>query len=199
MVSIYHLTHSSCVRRSGPRIHRQNGFTLTEMMVVSAISAVLLLVAAPAFKDMANSIQLSSASNVFVSALHLARSEAIKRNSRAVICKSADGVSCTANGGWGQGWIVFHDANNNTMRDDFEEIMLREQSLATSLRINGNLRVAQYVSFAPSGATKLPSGAFQAGTLTFCHKAFGKTSAREVVLNAVGRPRVRKTAVDNCA
>jgi len=169
------------------------------MMVVTAISAVLLLVAAPALTNMARSIQLSSASNVFISALHLARSEAIKRNSRAVLCRSAEGVFCTTSGGWGQGWIVFHDANNNAVRDGAEEIMLREQSLASSLRISGNLRVAQYISFAPSGAAKLPGGAFQSGTLTFCHQSLKKANAREVVLNMVGRPRVRKTDIDSCA
>jgi len=175
------------------------GFTLVEAMVVMAIIAVLSGMAVPAMTAAMDSAKLSSASNVFMSGLHLARSEAIKRNSRAVLCKSNDGVACASLGGWEQGWIIFHDANNNGARETAETIVHRELPLSASLRLTGNLNVARYVSFAPTGSTKLLGGGFQAGTLTVCNYSAEGGEARQIILNAAGRPRVLRARVDSCA
>ncbi|HSH90159.1 MAG TPA: GspH/FimT family pseudopilin [Ramlibacter sp.] len=182
-----------------PSRSRARGFTLIEMLAVVAILGVLACVSIPSMKTAFNSIKLSSATNVFVSGLHLARSEAIKRNARVVLCKSANGDTCSTAGGWEQGWIVFHDANNNGARDPQEAIIQREQPLSASLRLTGNLNVAKYVSFVPTGATKLTGGAFQAGTLTVCRHSADAVEGRQIVLNAVGRPRVLKASLASCA
>src|SRR5687767_15735764 len=89
------------------------GITLVEMMAVLTIASILMAGALPAMDSVGTMMKLSSFSNDFLSQLHLARREAIKRSSRVVICKSADGTSCSANGGWEQGSIVFHHANND--------------------------------------------------------------------------------------
>jgi type IV fimbrial biogenesis protein FimT len=174
------------------------GFTLFELLVAVTIAAVLLALAAPSLADVARSIKISSASNVFLSSLHLTRSESIKRSGRVVMCKSPDGLFCSATGDWAQGWIIFHDLDNNGVRNGLETIIRREMALESSLRLVGNLNVARYVSFTPSGATKLVGGGFQAGTLTVCHYSAGPGAARQIVLNAAGRPRVQKVAVSTC-
>jgi type IV fimbrial biogenesis protein FimT len=182
---------------TGPR--RAHGFTFLEMLVVMAIAAVLVTIAIPSMASVIKSIKLSSASNSFLSYLHLARSEAIKRNSRVVLCKSAAGLSCTTSGGWEQGWIVFHDVNNNGTLDAGETIIVRAEALPSALKLVGNLNVARYVSFAPNGATKLVGGGFQAGTLTLCHESMSAGEGRQIILNAVGRPRVQKVLLNACA
>lgn len=174
------------------------GFTLIELLVVLVIVAVLAMVGVPSMAGIMDSIKLSSASNVFLSSLHLARSEAIKRNGRVVLCKSADGVSCASSGGWEQGWFVFHDANNNSTIDSDEAVIARTQPLLGNLRLTGNSSVARYVSFVSTGATKLVSGAFQAGTLTLCRLSASGGEARQIILNAAGRPRIQRVAVDTC-
>lgn len=174
------------------------GFTLTELLVVLTIVAVLATVGMPSMAAITDSIRLSSASNVFLSNLHLARSEAIKRNGRVVLCKSADGVSCAGSGGWEQGWLVFHDANNNGTLDSGESVIERAQPLAGNLRLTGNLNVASYVSFVSTGATKLVGGGFQAGSLTLCRQSASGGEARRIILNAAGRPRIQRVAVDTC-
>ena len=174
-----------------------DGFTLLEMLVVMAISAVLMSVVAPSFSSIIDSAKVTSATNVFLSGLHLARSEAIKRNSRVALCKTADGVACASSGGE-QGWIVFHDANNNGSREGSEPIIQREMALSSSLRLTGNQYVARYVSFTPTGGTRLIGGNFQAGTLTVCRQSAQGGEARQIILNAVGRPRVKKAALANC-
>jgi len=174
------------------------GFTLVELAATLAVLSVTLAIGVPPLTALFDSIKLRSISNSFVSHLYLARSEAIKRNSRVVLCKSSDGQSCSTSGGWEQGWIVFHDANNNGTREADEVLIEREQALPANLRLTGNLNVVKYLSFASTGATKLIGGGFQAGTLTLCHLSSSAGEARQIILNAVGRPRTQKVAVDSC-
>lgn len=174
------------------------GFTLVELMVAIVILAVLTMLAVSAWSAFANAMRLSALTNDFLSQLHLARSEAIKRNSRVALCTSSDGESCAAQGGWDQGWIVFHDANNNSLRETQETIVYRFTAMPPGFHISGNKNVSRYVSFGAEGETQLVSGAFQAGTVTVCKASATGTEAREIVINSVGRPRIRKTTVAAC-
>jgi len=177
---------------------RSAGFTLIELMVVVALVAIIQSLAAPALSGMANSMRLTAAANSLFSSLLLARSEAIKRNSRAVVCKSATGYACNITGGWEQGWIVFHDFNNNAVLDASEAILSRVQALPHPIQLTGNGPVASYVSFTAMGTSSYPSGAFQAGTLTVCTKSTTSVAAREIKISISGRPRTLKTTVQDC-
>jgi type IV fimbrial biogenesis protein FimT len=175
------------------------GFTLVELLIVIAIIGVLAGVATPAMNRLVKSVKLTSATNDLFASLMMARSEAVRRNSRVALCKSSDGILCAATGGWEQGWIVFHDTNNNGTHESGEEIVMRAQPLSTDLRLSGNLNVAKYVSYSPSGAAKLASGGFQAGTITLCNESAGSGEARQIILSSAGRPRVQKTQIPSCA
>ena len=181
----------------GDRV-RSAGFTLIELAMVVALVATLYSLAAPALSGMANSMRLTMAVNSLFSSLLLARSEAIKRNSRTVVCKSATGETCSITGGWEQGWIVFHDANNNASVDTGEVILSREQALPHPVQLTGNGPVSSYVSYTAMGTTTYPSGAFQAGTFTVCTKSLTTVAAREIKINISGRPRTLKTMVQDC-
>ncbi|PKO60936.1 MAG: type IV fimbrial biogenesis protein FimT [Betaproteobacteria bacterium HGW-Betaproteobacteria-18] len=174
------------------------GFTLIELMVVLAVAAILQTLAAPALSGMVNSMRLTAAVNSLFTSLLLARSEAIKRNARAVVCKSASGDACIATGGWEQGWIVFHDANNNAKRDAGEVIVSHQQAMQPPVRLNGNSPLASYVSFTPMGQTAYASGAFQAGTLTVCLESSEAQEARQIVISSTGRPRTVRKTVAHC-
>jgi type IV fimbrial biogenesis protein FimT len=162
-------------------------------MAVLTIASILVAGALPAMSSVGALMKLSSFSNVFLSQLHLARSEAIKRNSRVVICKSADGAACSETGGWEQGSIVFHDANDNGFREAGELLIQRGEPLPSEYRLAGNQNVRHYISFNPRGMTR------QAGTLTLCSRSIEPVAAREVVISMVGRPRIQKTSVAFCA
>jgi type IV fimbrial biogenesis protein FimT len=162
-----------------------------------ALAAILVGVGTPAMTATARSVELSSATNDLIGSLLLARSEAVKRKGRVVLCKSSDGSGCAQADGWEQGWIVFHDANNNGVHEAGEAVIQRIQALQPNLRVSGNASLSRYISYAPSGATSMANGAFQAGTITICGQPAGE--ARQIVLSSSGRPRVQKTTVASCA
>jgi type IV fimbrial biogenesis protein FimT len=169
------------------------GFTLTELLVTLAIASILMVVALPVMNSVGTAMRLTSLSNDFLSQLHLARSEAIKRNSRVAICKSGDGSSCSESGDWEQGSIVFHDANDNGLREVDEQLIQRGQPLPDDFRFTGNQNVRHYISFDPRGVTH------QAGALTLCSRSTEPVTARQVVISMVGRPRIKKTSLESCA
>jgi type IV fimbrial biogenesis protein FimT len=177
---------------------RITGFTMVELLVTTALAAMLLGVALPSFYDMFTSLGLSTATSDMLDELRLARSEALKRNWRVTMCKSPDGQRCVKTGGWEQGWILFHDVDNNGSVGAGEEIISHHEPLTLNMRARGNQPVAHYVSFSSLGITKLVGGAFQAGTITLCRDSSGPTRSSLLVLNAVGRPRVDKSTVSNC-
>jgi len=186
------------IQRSGIR-ELARGFTLVELLMVVAIIAILCGASVPAMTNLIRSAALTSATNDLFASFTLARSEAVKRNSRVVVCKSNNGASCATAGGWEQGWIVFHDSNNNGTRETGEHLVQHTQALSSDLRLSGNLNVSRYVSYAASGSAKLSSGAFQAGTITLCNVSTRATDARQIIMNSSGRPRVQKTPVASCA
>jgi type IV fimbrial biogenesis protein FimT len=114
------------------------------------------------------------------------------------MCKSADGQTCAATGGWQQGWIVFADGDSDGQRDAAETLLRVQPPLAGALRLTGTSPVSKYVSYAPNGATKLVGGGFQAGTLTLCSASAGPAAARQIVLNSTGRPRTQKVQLPSC-
>jgi type IV fimbrial biogenesis protein FimT len=90
------------------------GLTLVELLVALAILAIVTTTAVPGFLEFARRNQLASQSNQLVSALHLARSEAVRRSTTVGLCASSDGQACTGPDAedWSVGWIVFVDTGS---------------------------------------------------------------------------------------
>lgn len=174
------------------------GFTLIELLVVLAVALVLQLVAAPTLSAALDSMRLGAVSQSLFFSLQLTRSEAIKRGGRVVLCKSASGADCSHDGGWEQGWIVFHDLNNNARVDAGETILQREQKLGGAVRLSGNNLVESYVSYTALGNTSMTGGGMQMGTLTVCQPEVQRVPARQVVISSSGRARTQKVTLDRC-
>ncbi|MHB1124204.1 MAG: GspH/FimT family pseudopilin [Ramlibacter sp.] len=174
------------------------GVTLVEVLVVMALLALLAAIGMSSMSRLVDSTRLTAYANDFLSAMYLARSEAIKRRGRAALCKSSDGASCANSGGWDQGWIVFRDTNNNGMRDAGEVVVHYTSELPAGFRFSGNSTVAAYISYVPSGRTRLTGGGFQAGRLTLCKLPSGGLEGRQIVINNAGRARINRVSGDAC-
>ncbi|WP_164844498.1 GspH/FimT family pseudopilin [Azoarcus sp. DN11] len=165
------------------------GYSLVELMIVVAIVGVVSAVAAPSFARLLAETRVGDASSDLFAAVLQTRSEALKRHRRVVLCVSADGAECASGGGWGQGWIVFEDGNENGQREEGEPLVRAGEVRAGRVGITGDASVGRYVSYVASGRTQqLATGAWQAGTLTLCSEGI----ARKIIINRVGRPRIAK-------
>lgn len=84
-----------------------DGFTLVELMVTVAILAILLAIAAPSFTGTIRDTGARAVAQQLVSALNLARSEAVMRRASVQVCpRNADATACEPRAGWKSGWLV---------------------------------------------------------------------------------------------
>jgi type IV fimbrial biogenesis protein FimT len=101
------------------QMRRQTGFSLVELLVAIGIAAVLATVAAPSMVSLLDSVRLSSTTNLLYGDLNRARSDAIKRNQRVLICvRNTAGTGCsTTSTTWASGWLVCVDSDINGICD----------------------------------------------------------------------------------
>lgn len=89
---------------------RHSGFTITELMVVMAIVAILMAIGVPSYRYITNSYRMSAEVNNLLGDLMYTRGEAIKEGQTISICVSKDTATCdTGSTTWQEGWIVFQD------------------------------------------------------------------------------------------
>lgn len=161
---------------------RPPGYTLPELMFSMAIVAGMVAWAVPAFRDLERNAARTSEVNLFLQAVYMARSEAIKRNAVVSLCPSRDGVSCAANGtAWDRGWIVFAnlDRDSPAVRDAGEELLYAYPTW-TGGSVLANRATLSFRAFGQSSVT---------ATFTFCDDRGGR-HARAVIISQSGRPRV---------
>jgi len=154
--------------------------------------------------------QLIATTNELVSALHVARSEALKLNKKVTICVSDDGKSCLSSKKWAQGWIVFVDANDDragtgvscsTVADINTDCLLRvhdaidDKQLSVSGTYDSNGSDIEWFTFTSRGIPK-DTGASQSGVFSVCTFDTSNTviNSRAVVLSLSGRVRVSDNA-----
>lgn len=142
-------------------------FTLVELMIAVAVLAVLVALAAPSFQYVNNSSRLSGMANEMLASLQLARSEAIRRGVRTVVCPSADGAACTAGSDWTAGWMVFFDDNRNDT-PDVGETVLRYVDGREPLQVRTSSNIGARLVFRPDGRARTNAGALLQAQIAVC-------------------------------
>jgi type IV fimbrial biogenesis protein FimT len=170
---------------------RHRGYTLPELAFTLAIVGGLLGWGVPAFRDLRLDTLRTREVNQLVQAVHLARSEAIKRNGVVSLCPSLDGEWCAAAGTpWQRGWIVFvnPDRDAPAVRDAGEPV-LRVYPPWPGGAVHANRATLSFRPFGQLGVT---------ATFTFCDGR-GAPAARAVIISQTGRPRVSDRSASGTA
>lgn len=106
---------TQCVSHRAARTDAiQRGFTMIETLIVIAIVAIMAVIAVPSLVGTINDFRQKSAHGLLVSDLNQARGEAIKRNSRILICvRNSAGTGCAASTDWLAGWVACTDVDRD--------------------------------------------------------------------------------------
>ena len=147
---------------------RQSGFTLVELLITVAIAAILLALAAPNFREMLVKRSVQAAAETLASDMRFARSEALKRSARTVICRSTDGTKCTAVvGSWSEGWIVYVDpsplglaVNTAVPAQDLVKVQQQLPNIALIQQDAVPANTRQFFRYEPTGWAKAANESF---------------------------------------
>jgi type IV fimbrial biogenesis protein FimT len=160
-------------------LHSARGVTLLELMIAITVLAILAGIGIPAFSGILRANAIAAQANNLVSALTLARSEAMKRGIRVSVCPTQNGADCTAD--WNDGWVVFTDDFGTPGDiDESDEPLQNWSAGAAGVVVTGS----------NSSITFLPSAASNAGAIrTFSITKDGcvKTQRRQISVWTTGR------------
>lgn len=174
------------------------GFTIIELMIALAIVAITFGYAIPAMQTAIQNNRLTIQANDLIADLNLARSEAIKRGLRVIICRSDTAESTTpACGGakaWEDGRMTFVDANSNGIYDKgTDDILLRARGQigvdSMTIRGKGDATMQNQITYTGQGMTSLPSGTHY---FTICDDR-GPARAKAVLVDRTGRASIVRT------
>jgi type IV fimbrial biogenesis protein FimT len=169
--------------KSRPPRH-ERAFSLYEVLVTLTVVSTVTTVAVPSFQQLTSSQRMSSAVNSLVTALHLARSETIKRGERAVLCPSSDGRACRNSSLGGTVWkgLPAHIDRNGNQELDADDMAVRMFGATEGLHIRTSAH-RDHVTYQPNGMASGSNLSF-----TFCDK-HGRGAPRAVIVSNSGRPR----------
>ena len=190
-------------------IHR--GITLIELLVTLAIVVILLLVAGPSFSEFMNETRSRYQANQFLSAINLARSEAITRVERVTLCAAKVDDKCSTDATWNEYWILFTDNDTIGTMDSPNDRIKVFKGLGDSIQIGASEHVENFVSFTGSGLPKKSDGtalAEEKSYFTICGKngtddfSLKATNSRIVSISKSGRINITKDGyypdIKNC-
>lgn len=157
------------------------GFTLTELTVVLAISAILTMAGAPAMGRLLGRSRAASAEADIAASLRHARTAAIMHNGRVIACPSTDGRRCDDSSAWQRGWILADDADHDGQPDAGAPIIAIFHALPTGTGITSS-QGRKLIAFHPNGTAAGSNVRF-----TICQARSG--DGISVVLSNAGRVR----------
>lgn len=170
---------------------RQRGGSLIEALAVLAILIILAAMGAPSMASFTASRNVESVARQLADDMALARQEAVKRNTRVLVCPGASGSACTAPQAatdWTKGWRVCQDAGADGECDpatatDPNPIRVRG-ALDAAVSVTGPL---SEVRFNPDGTTT--SGSYSDYTVDSTRSAVATWRVRFAASGAVSLRR----------
>jgi type IV fimbrial biogenesis protein FimT len=170
-------------------------------MITLGIVAIVLSVAVPGFNNTIKDNRLAVSLNNIVTDIHFARSEAVKRDTRVIMCRSANPNAAEPSCGgtakfWTDGYLIFADDGNYT-NDDYDagtDVLLRRgQEAATGINFRTNATWNEDLEFNPNGTTNETDFA----QMSICDDR-GKEKGRSVTVATTGIPIMKAGDIGDC-
>ena len=184
----------------------QEGVTLIELLVTLSVVSMIIAVGVPALRDFIAMNQMSATVNDLVTSLHVARSEAIKRETSVRLCPSTNWNSlmptCTPLASLAEGWIVVADPNGDAI------VVQRHEPLPGRIQLHRDF--IDSIDFLANGRLPRIADAEIEFNLLLCddrgdHNTGGDIAAgRWINIRGTGRPRIYtkrhdvQTAIGGC-
>jgi len=168
---------------------RPAGFSLIELMVTIAIVAILGAIALPSYQQSIKTNRVTTDTNDLISALNVARNEAISRGHPVTVCASTNGTSCAgaAVTDWTTGWIAFTDYG----APGLVETALGDQVIRVWAKANINDTVTSnafgYVMFNRTGVARIGNADLAGGSFTITPASCQANQQRSLTITRMGR------------
>ena len=199
---------------------RQHGFTLWELLIAVMIGGILLGIGVPNVMEFQRNGQMAASANDLVTAVLMARTEAVKRQAFVTVCLTDNPLDevptcedAAVVDSFTRGFIVFVDDNDNfdatgariltdvtdgnAAVDDDEQILMRSVAIGAPMMVSASHGC---VSYGPNGFTRPAAGlCFPMGAARFvvyCDdrgrrpSAGNLSSARAIRIDRPGRAQV---------
>jgi len=176
------------------------GFTLTELLMGTAVASVLALAALPNLGHLVSRQAVLSEVDDFQAAVQRMRSEAIRRGLQVTLCaRDPQGGErarqCRASGQeWSAGWVLFVDRGQRGTVDGDDEVLLIHQPSRRAGSVQATLR---YLSFQPIGISSSAASHFLFAPADAAPGDPRSEGSRLVCVNKPGRVRVLESG--SCA
>ena len=171
---------------------KQTGLTLIELMVTLAVAIILVAVGMPLFSGIVANNRAVAQTNSMVSALNLARSEAVRRGTPVAVCASttalptASPACATSSPVWTNGWFVFADDDDDGVVDGGETLLRMWDALPANATVTATTTGSAWLTFDNAG------GAGSLHTLELNQSDATGTAARCVTVTAPGNIRMNR-------
>ena len=192
------------------RSRLQSGFSLIELMVAMSVLLILITIGVPNFNSFIKESRLSTITNMLVMDINLARSEAIKRGTQVILCRTDAPLTATVCGAgtantWTSGWLVFVSPDSNTTYNagPIDILLKRTEITSAGITILSNADADSVLGFNADGSK---IGTTQA-KYAVCDDRDGdgdydEAYGREINISNTGRPSLQKgstsTPITSC-
>lgn len=163
---------------------KSRGFSLLELMIVIAVSAIIMSIAFPSFTSFINNQERRSALYELTGIFAFARQHAVMNGALVTVCPLDSTDTCGRN--WNDDIHAFLDPNN-TRKLSTNKALLRTISPSK----NGYLTVRSlnrsFFQFRPTGFVHS-----DLGNITWCPKSRDSSLAGQVIINRGGQVRLAR-------
>lgn len=175
----------------------QSGFTLVELCIALAVAGVLIAIAMPAMASFHAKTAVAAQANGLMSALRLAKQEAMTRGELVSVCAMDPGTADSAEPGclpsgrdWSAGWIIFVDRGPRGSISGGDRIISVQQAGDDKGSALGTLC---YVTFRPAGEMLSIASHFRFIPPGQPADDVATEGSALVCVNKTGRPRLAKS------